>query len=70
MNLYPFIGIQDGKMYMFVSPFRLNKIGPMHSRSSPIPDECSGVIDPDKAESALIKMTKYYENETSGTKKK
>ncbi len=69
MNLYPFVGIEDGKMHMYVSPFRLNKVGPMHSRGKPIPDDCANEIDPNNVENALAKMNQYF-NEANKAKKK
>lgn len=71
MNLYPFIGIDDaGDMRIYMSPFRLNKLSPMHSRGKPFPAGVDQAIEPEQTRELLKKMCDYFDEYNSRNKKK
>ena len=71
MNLYPFIGMDnDGEMCIYISPFRLNKLGPMHERGKPFPDGADRAIEPEHTRDLLRKLCDYFNDYDSRKKKK
>ena len=71
MNLYPFIGLDDfGDMHIYMSPFKLHRLSPMHLRGKPFPDGCDRAISPEKTRDMLQKLCNYYNDYDSRKKKK
>ena len=71
MNLYPFVGMDDsGDMHIYMSPFRLHKLSPMHSRGKPFPDGVDRAIEPEQTRELLQKLCDYFNDYDSRKKKK
>ena len=71
MNLYPFVGMDDsGDMHIYMSPFRLHKLSPMHSRGKPFPDGVDRAIEPKQTRELLQKLCDYFNDYDSRKKKK
>jgi hypothetical protein len=71
MNLYPFVGMDDsGDMHIYMSPFRLHKLSPMHSRGKPFPDGVDRAIEPEHTRDLLKKLCDYFNDYDSRKKKK
>ena len=71
MSLFPFIGLDEsGDMGIYISPFKLHKISPMHVRGKPPPEGCGNVISPEKTRDMLKKLCDYFNDYDSGKKKK
>jgi hypothetical protein len=71
--LTPFIGIDsNGKPKIYMSPFSLYRLSPMHLRGVPIPKKVEQLMDGDEdvALDALKLMQKYYNDYNSKKKKK
>ena len=73
MTLHPFVGMDEsGDLHIYISPFKLHKLSPMHSRGRPFPDGVDQPIPSEKAEELLKKMHDYfngYENNKRSKKK-
>jgi hypothetical protein len=61
MDLIPFIGLENGEMKLFVSPFKLNKLGDMHMRGSEFPKCVQSPITNSECLEVLKSMESYYE---------
>ena len=61
MDLIPFIGLENGEMKVFVSPFKLNKLGDMHMRGKDFPKEVYSPIKNSECLEILKSMESYYE---------
>ena len=61
MDLIPFIGLENGEMKVFVSPFKLNKLGDMHMRGKEFPRCVSSLITNGECLEVLTSMESYYE---------
>lgn len=73
MSIFPFIGLDEsGDMGIYISPFKLHKISPMHFRGKPLPEGCGDAISPEKTRDMLKKLRDYfneYENNKRSKKK-
>lgn len=71
MSLFPFIGLDDsGEMSIYISPFKLHKISPMHYRGKPFPEGCEKSISPEKTRDMLKKLCDYFNDYDARKKKK
>jgi len=71
MKLYPFIGFnEEGELRVHVSPFRLNKLSPMHERGKPFPDGADEVIIPEDVPNVLKEVINYFNDVEKKNKKK
>lgn len=61
MDLIPFIGIENGEMKVFVSPFKLNKLGDMHMRGKEFPKCVHSLFENSECLEVLKSMESYYE---------
>jgi hypothetical protein len=61
MDLIPFIGLENGEMKVFVSPFKLNKLGDMHMRGKDFPKCAQSPIANSECLEVLKSMESYYE---------
>jgi hypothetical protein len=61
MDLIPFIGLENGEMKVFVSPFKLNKLGDMHMRGKDFPKCAQSPITNGECLEVLKSMESYYE---------
>lgn len=61
MDLIPFIGLENGEMKVFVSPFRLNKLSDMHMRGKEFPKSARLPIANNECLEMLKSMESYYE---------
>jgi hypothetical protein len=61
MDLIPFIGLENGEMKVFVSPFKLNKLGDMHIRGKEFPKCVHSPIANSECLEVLKSMESYYE---------
>ena len=61
MDLIPFIGLENGEMKVFVSPFKLNKLGDMHMRGKEFPKCVHSLIANGECLEVLKSMESYYE---------
>jgi len=60
MDLIPFIGLENGEMKVFVSPFKLNKLGDMHMRGKEFPKCVESPIANSECLEVLTSMESYY----------
>ena len=71
--LTPFIGLDsNGKAQIYMSPFCLYRLSPMHLRGVPIPKKVEELIEGNEAVAldALRLMRKYCEDYNAPKKKK
>lgn len=69
MKLYSFIGLNENdELQLHVSPFKLNKLSPMHERGKPFPAGSYDTIEQQDALSMLKKIDSYF-NEYEASKK-
>jgi hypothetical protein len=61
MDLIPFIGLENGEMKVFVSPFKLHKLGAMHMRGKDFPKSVQSPIANSECMEVLTSMEAYYE---------
>jgi hypothetical protein len=61
MDLIPFIGLENGEMKVFVSPFKLNKLGDMHMRGKSFPKCVNLPFTNSECLEVLTSMESYYE---------
>ena len=59
-ELIPFIGLENGEMKVFVSPFKLNKLGDMHMRGKDFPKCAQSPITNSECLEVLTSMESYY----------
>jgi hypothetical protein len=60
MDLIPFIGLENGEMKVFVSPFKLHKLGDMHMRGKDFPKSANSPITNSECLEVLTSMESYY----------
>ena len=60
MDLIPFIGLENGEMKLFVSPFKLHKLGDMHMRGKEFPKCAYSLIENSECLETLKSMERYY----------
>lgn len=58
-----------GDMHIYVSPFRLNKLGPMHGRGKPFPDGADHAVEPEQTRALLKKLCDYFDYDSRKKKK-
>jgi hypothetical protein len=60
MDLIPYIGLENGEMKIFVSPFKLHKLGDMHTRGKSFPKSSLLPIVNSECLEILTSMESYY----------